>query len=76
MLFALTISIDKDVIKVYYHKNVAFFSQDLIAVALERGWYIGQFKKHDLIFEVAIAGFEGPFLFVSFPDPHSMVGIC
>ena len=37
MLFALALSLDKDVIKVHYHKDVKLLRQDLIDVTLERG---------------------------------------
>ena len=75
MLLALVLSVDEDVIKVYYHENVELLSQDLIDIALERGWCIGQSKRHDLVLKVAIAGLEGYCPFVSFPNPHLIVGI-
>ena len=75
MFFALALSVNKDVIKVYYHKNVKFFYQDLVNITLERGWYISQSKRHDLVFKMAIVGPKGRFLFISFSNPHLMVGI-
>ena len=75
MLLAFVLSRDKDVIKAHYHETIKFFCQDLIDVALKHSWYINQFKKHDLVLKVAIAGFEGRLLFISFSDPHLMVGI-
>ncbi len=75
MLFALVLSIDENVIEVHYYKNVELFCQDLVDKALEYGPCVGQSKRHDLIFEVAIASPEGRFLLIAFPDPHSMVGI-
>ena len=75
MLFVLASNVDEDVIKVYYHENVKLLCQNLVDIALERGWCISQFKKHNLVLEVVIASPEGRFLFVSFPNPHVMVGI-
>ncbi len=75
MLFALVLSVDEDVIKIYYHRNVEVLYQDLVDVTLKYGRRVGQSKRHDLIFEVTIAGPEGYLLFIAFPDPHSMVGI-
>ena len=75
MLFALALSIDEDIIKVQYHKNVEFFCQDLVDIALKRGWCIGQSKRYDLVLEVAIASSESRLPFVSFLDPHLIVGI-
>ncbi len=75
VFFAFICGIDEDVIEVHYHENIELLCQDLVNIALKRGRCIGQFKKHDLVFEVAIAGPEGRLLFVAFPDPHSMIGI-
>ncbi len=75
MLFALVLSVDEDVIKVQYHKDVELLCQDLIDVTLKYGRCVGQSERHDLVLEIAIAGPEGRLLFVSFLNPHSMVGI-
>ncbi len=75
MLFAFALGVDENVIEIYYYKNVELFCQDLVDVALKRGWRVGQSKRHDLIFKVTIAGFEGRFLFITFLDLHSMVSI-
>ena len=76
MLFIIAFDIDKDVIEVHYHKNVKFFCQDLVDIALERSQYVGQSKKHYLVLKMAIAGFESRFLFIVFPNPHLIIGIC
>ncbi len=75
MLFALTLGIDEDVIGVHYHKNVEFFCQDLVDIALECGRCVGQSKRYYLILEMAIAGPESRLPFVSFSNPYLMVGI-
>ncbi len=75
MLFAFAFSVNEDIIEVYYHKNVEFLYQDLINIALECNWYISQFKRHDLILEVAMVGLEGHLSFVAFSDPDLMIGI-
>ena len=75
VLFAFAFDIDKDVIKVYYHENVKLFYQNLINVALERGWYISQSKKYHLVLEIAIAPLKSRFPFITFSNPHSIVGI-
>ena len=75
MFFTLVFGVDEDVIKVYYHKNIKLFYQDLIDITLKHGRYIGQSEKHDLIVKVTIVSLEGRFLFVAFSDPHSMLGI-
>ncbi len=75
ILFAFALGVDKDVIEVHYHKNAELFCQDLVDIGLERGRCVGQSKKHHLVLKMAIVGFESHLLFVSFPNPHLMVGI-
>ncbi len=75
MLIAFALGLDKDVIRVHYYENVERFCQDLDDVALKRFQHIGQSKRHDLIFEVTIAGLKGYLPCIAFPDPHLMVGI-
>ena len=75
MFFDFAFGVDKDVIDVYYHKNVKVFCQDLVNIALEYGRYISQSKRHYLVLEIAIAGHEGCLLFIAFLNPHLIVGI-
>ena len=75
MLFTLALSVNEDVIKVHYYKNVKLFWQDLVDIALECSWSVCQSKRHDLVLNVVIASPKGRFLFVSFLNPHSMVDI-
>ncbi len=75
MLFALVFSVDEDVIEVDYHEDVELLCQDFVDVTLKRGRCIGQFERHDLVLKMTIVGLEGHLPFVSFFDPHSMVGI-
>ena len=75
MLLAFTFGIDKDIIKVYYHKNVKFLCQDLIDTALECGRCISQSKKHHLILKMAIATPKCCFLFIAFLDPHLIIKV-
>ena len=75
MFFAFALSIDKDVIQVYYHKNVELFCQNLIDINLKYGWYVSQSKRHNLVLKVAIVGLESCLPFVFFSNSHLMVGI-
>ena len=75
MFFTFPFDIDKDIIKVYYYENIKLLCQDLIDVALEYDWYIGQSKKHHLVLEIAIAAPKGRFPFIVFHDPHLIVGV-
>ena len=70
------LSVDNDVIEVNNDKDIEFFGQDLINIALEAGQYIGQLKKHYLIFEVAVSSPESRFLFIARFYPYLMVSTC
>ena len=76
MLFSLVFGIDIDVIKVCYHKNIKFLCQNLVDVTLERGRYVGQFKKYHLVLKMAIAGLKSRFSFVFFSNLYLIIGIC
>ncbi len=60
---------------IHYYKNVKLLCQDLVDIALEYGRCIGQSKRYHLVLEMAIADPEGRLTFVSFFNPHLMVGI-
>ena len=75
MLFSLIFVIDEDVIKIYYHKDVKLFCQNLANVALECGRCIDQLKRHHRVLKMAIAGFKDCLPFISFPDFYLMIGI-
>ena len=75
MLFAFTLDIDENVIKVHYHKNVEFLYQNLVDIAFEHSQCVGQFKKHHLVLKIAIAGPKDRFPFVSFPNLYSIISI-
>ena len=75
MLYFFVFGANKDVIKVYYHKNVKLLCWNLVNIALECGQCIDQSKKYYLVFKIAIAGPESGFPFIVFPNPHSIVSI-
>ena len=75
MLFVFVFGIDEDVIKVHYHKNIKLFYQDLVDIALERGWCVGQSKRYHLVLKMVIAGFKGRLLFIFFHNPYLMISI-
>lgn len=75
MFFSFVFNINDDIIKVCNNKDVKFFYHNLVDVALESGQCVVQSKRHHLVLEVVIAGPEGYFPFITFSDPHLMVGI-
>ena len=75
MLFALAFGVDKDIIEVYYHKNIELLCQDLVDIILERGQCVDQSKRHHLVLKMAIAGSESHYPSIVFSNPHLMVSI-
>ena len=51
---AWVFGIDKNIIKVKNGEDIKFFGQDLVNVALEAGWCVGQLKKDYLVLEVSV----------------------
>lgn len=75
IFFSLILNVDKNVIEVHNNKVVERFCQDLVDITLKYSQGIGQAKKYDLVLEVAISDFKNHLLFVTFSNPHSIVGI-
>ena len=73
--FSFIFGIDKDIIQIYNNEDIKFFYKNLIDVALECCWSVGQFKKHYLILEVAISGPKSGLSFISFANSHPVIGI-
>ncbi len=68
------LSIDQNVIQVHYNEDIKLFSEDLVNVALKTGGCVGKAKKHYLILEVVVSGAKGRLLFVTFSNPHLVIG--
>ena len=60
MFFFLVFDIDEDIIEVNYHKNIEFFYQNLVDIALQYSWCVDQSKKHHVILKMAIVS-QKPF---------------
>ena len=66
--------IDEDIIQIHNDKDIEFFREDLIDVALEYCRNVGQSKRHHLIFEVAVSDPEICLPLISFTNSHPVVG--
>ena len=75
MFFSLIFGIDENVIEVYYHKNIEYFCQNLVDIALERDQYVSQSKRYHLIFKIVIADLKNRLPFIFFLDLYLIVGI-
>ena len=74
MWLAYLFNINHDIFQIHYNKRVELFSKDFINIALNTGWSVGEFKRHNLILEVAVPVIKSSLSFVAFSDSHPMVG--
>ena len=74
MAFAFIFGVDKNIIQIHNDKNIEFFCEDLIDVALEYCRSAGQSKRHYLIFEVAVSGPKSSFPLIFFANSHPLIG--
>ena len=75
MFLALAFSVDEDVIKIHYYKNIELLYQNFIDIALENDQCIGQSKRYHLVLEMIVVGLEDCVQFIAFSDSHPMIGI-
>lgn len=67
------IGIDQNVFQVYNIKNIQFFSQDFIDLALKTGGSIDQTRRYNLILKITIPNSKHLLLFISFLNTHLMI---
>ena len=72
--FALILGVDENIIQINNDKDIEFFCEDLIDVALECCRSIGQSKKYYLILKVVVSGPESSFPLISFVNSHPVIG--
>ena len=75
MLFFFTFNVNKNIIEIYNNKDIKFFCQNLVDIALKNSQYVGQSKKHYLVLEMAIAGSKDRLQFNVFLDSHLIIDI-
>ncbi len=73
MRLSWILSIDQNVIQIYYNKDIKLFSKNFVDIALKIGGYIGKAKVYYLILKVAVSGTKGHLLLVTFLNPHLVV---
>ena len=66
--------IDKNIIQINNEKDIELLSQDFIDIALEASWHVGQTKRHYLILKMTVSSLKSRLLFVTFFDPHLVMG--
>ena len=76
VIMANVFSINQNVIEIYNIKNIKFFYQNFVDVALKANVDIWKTKIHDLVFEIAVPYLENCFLLVTFPNSHLIIYVC
>ena len=69
------VRVNEDVVKVYNYGNVKHVSENIVHEALERHGSIGESKRHDTPFKVAVVGPEGCFPFITFSYAYEMISM-
>ncbi len=67
------LSIDQDIVQVYYNKDIKLFSENLIDVVLKADGCVRQAKEHYLVLKVAVSGMKGCLLLITFSNLCLMV---
>ena len=65
--------INQDVIEVYNNKNIKFFRQDFVNIALEAGGGVKRTKRHNLVLEIVVPYLKNCFPLVTLLDTHLMI---
>ena len=75
MKLSCILNIEQDIVQIYYNKNIKPFSKNLVNIALKTGGYIGEVEGYYLVLKMAISGTKSRLLFVTFLNPHLMIGM-
>ncbi len=60
------LSIDQDIVQIYYNKDIKLFSENFVDVALKTDGCIGKTKEHYSVLEVAVSCAKDYLPFVTF----------
>ena len=71
--FSFIFDVDGDIIQIHNDKNIKFFCEDLINVALEYCRNIDQSKRHHLILEIAVSSPKNSLPLISFTNSHLVI---
>ena len=55
--------------------KISSFFQDFIDIVLKTGQSISEFKRHDLVFKMAIFSIKNSLPFIAFSNSHSVIDI-
>ena len=72
-MLASIFSVNQDIIKVLNNKNVKFFFENFVDIALKAGGGIGKTEKHKLVLEIAIPRLKTCFLLVTFLNSYVII---
>ena len=74
VVFSLVFGVDEDIIQIHNDKNIEFFREDFIDIAMKCCRSVGQSKRHYLILKVFVSGPESSFPLISFANSHPVIG--
>jgi len=69
------VGVDQNVIQVKEDANIKGDSKNVVHESLEGGWRVGKSKRPNTPFKGTIMGSVCSFPFITFTDPHKMVGM-
>ena len=75
MAFFFVLSVDKNIIQIHNNEDIKFFRKNLIDIALNYCWSVGQSKKHHLILEITVFSPKSSFLLIFFANSYPVIDI-
>ena len=66
--------IDNNIIQIHNNKNIKFFYEDFINIALKCCWNISQSKRYYLILKMTVSGPKNSFLLIFCTNSHPVIG--
>lgn len=69
------LDVNKNIIQIYYNKNIKLFQTNIINLVLKNCQYKDQIKKHYLILKITIFCLERYFIFNFFENSHLIINI-
>ena len=69
------LSIDQDIVQVYYNKDIKLFSKNLVDIALKAYEYIEKAEKHHLALKMAVPDTKSRLPLITFSNSYLMIGI-
>lgn len=73
MRLSSNLSINKDIIKIYYNRNIKLLHKNLIDIILKASWNVRSAKKYKLVSEITVSNINDSLLFIIFSNSHLII---